>query len=150
MPGGVRQDYSQQGGHRWRILPLPNASIKEGGAIKASIVDNVNQQVTIIEVGTQAAVIASTLTTIMTYTALVRTLVPRIVISGDLPAKVFLVFNTVTIETRRLTASREVEFGYIYPMFMEIGDIVDIKVQHEFAGETGAYESTLHGLPSEA
>jgi len=150
MPGGVRQDYSQQGGHRWRILPLPNASITEGGAIKASIVDNVNQQITIIEVGTQAAVIASTLTTVLTYTAIARTLVPRIVISGELPAKVFIVLNTTTIETRRMTSDRNVEFGYIYPLFMEIGDILDVKVQHEFTGETSAYEATMHGLPAVA
>ena len=146
MPGLGTRDYSQQGGHRWRILPLPNASIKEGGAIKASIVDNVNLPVENIEVGTQAGVVASVLTTVLTFTATARTLVPRIVISGELPAKVFLVLNTVTIETRRMTSDRNVEFLFMHSILLEIGDILDVKVQHEFTGETGNYESTLHGI----
>jgi hypothetical protein len=131
-------------------MPLPNESFNQTGAVRSSIVDNVNQQVTIIKVGGPATVLASTLTTILTYTALAKTLVPRIVVSGELPAKVFIVLNTTTIETRRMTSDRNVEFLYLYPLFMEIGDVLDVKIQHEFTLESGIYDVTLHGLPAVA
>ena len=147
MPFGARQDYSQKGGHRWRVLPLPNASFRQDGAIRTAP-DPIPQEVTIIQTGVQAAVAASILTTLLTYVPVDIVLVPRIVVSGELPAKVFLVLNTVTIETRRMTSDRNMEFDFTYPILLLAGDILDVKVQHEFTAITGAFESTLHGIPA--
>ena len=147
MPGGMRQDYSQVGGHRWRIPILSPNSFRQDGALKAAA-EIIGQEVTTIQTGSQAAVTASTLTTLLTFTATEITLIPRIVVSGELPAKVFLILNTITIETRRMTSDRNIEFNFANPLLLEVGDILDVKVQHEFTAETAAYESTLHGIPA--
>lgn len=148
MPGGLRQDYSQMGGHRWRIPILAPQTVRQDGAIRAAA-EIIGKEVTIIQTGSQAAVTATTLTTLLTFTATENTLVPRIVVSGELPAKVFLVLNTITIETRRMTSERNIVFDFTSPLLLEIGDILDVKVQHEFTAETAAYESTLHGTEAE-
>jgi hypothetical protein len=112
------------------------------------VAEVIGQEVTVIQTGSQAAVTTSTLTTLLTYTATDAINIPRIVVSGELPAKVFLVLNTVTIETRRMTSDRNIEFNFFSPLALVAGDILDVKVQHEFPAETSAYESTLHGMPA--
>lgn len=146
MPSRYSNDYSQRGGHRWRINPLPPNSFDRTGRVRASA-EIFNQVVTDIQTGSNPAVSASTLTTLLTYAPTGAVFVPRIIVSGELPAKVTLVLNTATIETRRLTANRELEFVFKHPLGLVSGDLLDVKVQHEFTGDTGEFETTLHAIP---
>lgn len=93
--------------------------------------------------GTVANVTATTLTTIVSYTALVDKGVTRISCSGTDYAKFSLVLNTVTIEYQRSGPSRNIEFG---PLKLSATDVLDVKVEHFITGDTANFESTIYGV----
>jgi len=107
----------------------------------------VNKKISIRPTATIAAVSAATLTTILTFTATIATFVKNIRLSGELPCRVDFVFNTVFQEAQRLTGSRGVEFWFDAPFPMAIGDVIDMKVFHNFTGATSRYDCTLYGFP---
>lgn len=96
-------------------------------------------------VGAAAAVPASSLTTIVTYTAIVAARITRVSVSGTDYAKFQLFLNTVLIETQRTSPERSLDFLFDVPLGMAPGDILDVKVTHYATGVLADFESTIYG-----
>ena len=98
-------------------------------------------------VGSVTAVPATTLTTIVTKTADASlTNISLISVSGDDYAKYTLVINTVLIDTRRTGPDRNLTFDFTSnPLKTSVGDVIDIKVEHFFTGDTLDFEATIYG-----
>jgi hypothetical protein len=93
--------------------------------------------------GAVANVVATTLTTIVTYTAPAAKGVTRVSCSGTNYAKFSLVLNTTTIEYKRSGPDRNVEFG---AFALSSGDVLDVKVEHYVTGDTADFEATIWGV----
>jgi hypothetical protein len=98
-------------------------------------------------VGAVSAVPATTLTTIVTKTADANlTNISLVSVSGDDYAKYTLVINTVIIDTRRTGPARNLTFDFTSnPLKTSVGDVIDIKVEHFFSGDTLDFEATIYG-----
>lgn len=92
-----------------------------------------------------ANVTASTLTTILTYTAPANQRITRISVSGTDYAKFQIFLNTVLIETRRSGPDRSLDFTFTAPLGMASGNILDVKVTHYAPGVLADFESTIYG-----
>ncbi|MCK5020618.1 MAG: hypothetical protein KAS32_26600 [Candidatus Peribacteraceae bacterium] len=92
--------------------------------------------------GSETNVPSAALTTIVTYTASANTQVSRVSCSGTNYAKYSLVLNTSTIDIKRSSPSRNVEFG---PLSLVNTDILDVKVEHFYTGDQEDYEATIYG-----
>lgn len=90
-------------------------------------------------------VTASTLSTILTYTAATAKRLVRIGVSGTDYAKFQLFLNTVLIETKRSGPDRSLDFAFTSPLSLAIGDILDVKVTHYAPGVSADFESTIYG-----
>lgn len=90
-------------------------------------------------------VTASTLTTILTYTAVAAKKLTRIGVSGTDYAKFQLFLNTVLIETKRSGPDRSLDYSFVSPLALAIGDILDVKVTHYAPGVLADFESTIYG-----
>jgi len=88
---------------------------------------------------------ASTLTTILTFTAASATKITRIAVSGTDYAKFQLFLNTTLIETRRSSPERSMDFVFESPLALDAADIFDVKVTHYAPGVLADFESTLYG-----
>lgn len=88
---------------------------------------------------------ASTLSTIVTYTAVAATRVTRIGVSGTDYAKFQLFLNTVLIETRRTSPERSIDFLFDVPLGLSTGNILEVKVTHYAPGVLADFESTIYG-----
>lgn len=95
--------------------------------------------------GSVTNVPASTLTTILTYTAAVATRLTRISVSGTDYAKFQIFINTVLIETKRSGPDRSLDFSFTSPLALSIGQILDVKVTHYAPGVLADFESTIYG-----
>ena len=98
-------------------------------------------------VGSVANVPASTLTTILTKTADANlTNISIVSVSGEDYAKFTLVINGSDIDVRRSGPQRNVQFDYTSnPLKTNTGDVIDIKVEHFFTGDTLDFEATIFG-----
>jgi len=98
-------------------------------------------------IGTAISVPASTLTTILTKTAdSSLTNISIVSVSGDDYAKYFLVINGSTIDTRRSGPDRNLQFDFTAnPLKTVAGDVIDIKVEHFFAGDFLDFDATIYG-----
>jgi len=97
--------------------------------------------------GSAAGVADTTKTTILsaTYSASFNN-IALISCSGQDYAKYYLTLNTVDIDIRRSGPERNVEFDFkSNPLGLSSGDIVDIKVEHFFTGESLDFEATIYG-----
>jgi len=96
--------------------------------------------------GAVAGVMASTPTTIVTFTASApKTLLSLISVSGTVYAKFQLYKNAALIETRRGGPERTLTFEFSKPLRLLNGDILDVKVTHYQTGESAEFESTVYG-----
>jgi len=95
--------------------------------------------------GAVAGVMANTPTTIVTFTASVKTLLSLISVSGTVYAKFQLFKNATLIETRRGGPERTLTFEFSKPLRILTGDILDVKVTHYQTGESAEFESTVYG-----
>jgi hypothetical protein len=95
--------------------------------------------------GSVTSVTASTLTTILTYTAVAAKRITRIGVSGTDYAKFQLFLNTVPIETKRTGPDRTLDFVFASPLTLAVSDILDIKVTHYAPGVSADFESTIYG-----
>lgn len=86
----------------------------------------------------------STETTILTYTATDKTFITQISASGEAPAK-YKVFINTELKDTIMTNKYNVLFSFLYPLKLEVGDVLDVKVIHEFNGEVLNFNSTLYG-----
>ena len=98
-------------------------------------------------VGSVSNVPANTLTTILTKTADANlTNISIVSVSGQDYAKYTLVINGGDIDVRRSGPQRNVQFDYTSnPLKTTTGDVIDIKVEHFFTGETLDFEATIFG-----
>jgi hypothetical protein len=89
---------------------------------------------------------ASTLQTIVTYTATSpKVLVSQITVTGTVYSMFQLYLNTVLIETRRGGPDRTMSFEFVRPLKLVAGDILDVKASHGHPTETADYNSTVYG-----
>lgn len=105
----------------------------------------VPSNVTALAGGSVTGVTASTLTTILTYTAATAKRLTRIGVSGTDYAKFQIFLNTVLVETKRSGPDRSLDFAFTSPLTMAIGDILDVKVTHYATGVLADFESTIYG-----
>lgn len=101
--------------------------------------------VAILATSSAANVPDSTLTTIVTYTAVAATKITRIAVSGTMYGKFQLFKNTVLFETRRTSPERSTDFAFNSPLSLALGDILDVKVTQFQIGLLGDFESTVYG-----
>lgn len=87
----------------------------------------------------------NTLTTILTYTAVVTTRLTRIGVSGTDYAKFQIFLNTVLIETKRSGPDRSLDFIFTSPFGLVIGDVLDVKVTHYAPSVLADFETTIYG-----
>lgn len=95
--------------------------------------------------GSVTGVLDNVLTTILTHTALAKTLVSHISCTGTVYAKFQLFKNAVLIETRRGGPDRTLVFEFNKPLKLESGDILDVKATHYVVGASEEFEATLYG-----
>lgn len=95
--------------------------------------------------GSATNVPASTLTTLVTYTAVAPARLTRISVSGTDYGKFQLFKNTVLIETKRSSPERSVDFLFTSPLSLASSDILDVKVTHYATGVLADFESTIYG-----
>jgi len=95
--------------------------------------------------GSVTNVPASTLTTILTYTAVVASRLTRIGVSGTDYAKFQIFINTTLIETKRSGPDRSLDFAFTSPLSLSIGDVLDVKVTHYAPGVLADFETTIYG-----
>lgn len=88
---------------------------------------------------------ASTLSTIVTYTAVATTRITRIAVSGTDYAKFQLFLNASLIETRRSSPERSLDFPFDVPLGLAPGDVLDVKVTHYATGVLADFEATIYG-----
>lgn len=99
-----------------------------------------------LAVGSALNVPASTLTTIVTYTAVAATSITRISVSGTDYAKFQLFKNTILIETKRMSPERSLDFIFTNPLGLATTDILEVKVTQYATGVLADYESTIYGV----
>lgn len=95
--------------------------------------------------GALTGVLDGVTTTIVTYTAAVKTLISHITVSGTVYAKYQLYKNATLIETRRGGPDRTLVFGFLRPLKLQATDILDVKVTHYVTTSTADFESTIYG-----
>jgi len=88
---------------------------------------------------------ANTQTTILTYSASGDKKVVRIGCGGDDYAKFQVYINTVLVETKRTGPDRHIDFNWCFPLELNDGDVIDVKVTHYFDGDNLNFEATLYG-----
>jgi len=96
--------------------------------------------------GSIGAVPDNALTTILTLTAGTVHKVTRISCSGSDYAKFQIFINSSLIETRRSSPERTIDFLFLSPLKLEIGQILDVKVTHYYTGDLGQFESTIYSI----
>jgi len=97
--------------------------------------------------GTANNVPASTLTTILTKTADASlTNISIVSVSGEDYAKYTLVINATTIDIRRSGPARNLQFDFTAnPLKTNLGDVIDVKVEHFFSGDLLDFDATIYG-----
>lgn len=101
--------------------------------------------VTALAGGSITAIPAATLSTIVTYTAPAIKKVARIGVSGTIYGTYQLFINTILVETRRSSPARSMDFLFDIPLLMNSGDVMDIKVTHQFTAQLEDFNSTIYG-----
>jgi hypothetical protein len=101
--------------------------------------------VTPLATGALTGVPASTLTTIVTYTAATAKKVSKISCGGSVYAKFQLFFNTVLVDTHRSGPDRAIQLVFDSPLALSVGDILDVKVTHYVTSSTEEFEATVYG-----
>jgi hypothetical protein len=99
-----------------------------------------------LSTGTATGILASTLTTLTTYSPVTNKVITRIAVSGTRYAKYQLFLNTALIETQRTGPDRNLAFIFEpFPLALNATDILDVKVTHYNTGETADFEATVYG-----
>jgi hypothetical protein len=101
--------------------------------------------VTPLATGSATSVPASTLTTIVTYTAVTAKKVSKISCGGSIYAKFQLFINTVLVDTHRSGPDRAIQLVFDSPLSLGAGDVLDVKVTHYVTGELEEFEATVYG-----
>jgi hypothetical protein len=99
-----------------------------------------------VAVGDATNVPSNTLTTVVTLVSNGTNMVTTVGFSGEDYAKFGLYINSVLIDTYRTGPQRNGRFYFEHPYALEVGDVIDVKVTHWFAGETLDFESTMYGF----
>lgn len=98
-----------------------------------------------LAVGGITSIPASTLVTIVTFTAASDVKLSKISVSGTDYAKFQIFKNTSLIETKRSSPERSLDFDFAIPLNLVSGDILDVKVTHYAPGVLADFESTIYG-----
>jgi hypothetical protein len=92
------------------------------------------------------SVSANVETTILTHTATVNENIVRISMTGMEYAKFRIYIDTVLAETVRTGPDRTMALSFIHPLALNVGQVIDIKVEHFVTGQTPDFETTLWGF----
>lgn len=95
--------------------------------------------------GAVTSVPASTLTTIVTFTAVGAVKATKISCGGSIYAKFQLFKNTVLIDTHRSGPDRAIQLVFNPGLALAPGDVLDIKVTHYVTGSLEEFEATVYG-----
>ena len=90
----------------------------------------------------------STKTTILTQSFVASTFENLVLVSvsGSYFAKYFLTINGVDIDIRRSSPDRNLQYDFTgAPVEVNIGDTIDIKVEHFDVGQLHDFEATIYG-----
>jgi len=90
----------------------------------------------------------STKTTILTQVYVGGTFenLVMVSVSGSYFAKYFLTVNGVDIDIRRSSPDRNLQYDFTgAPLEINVGDTIDIKVEHFDIGELHDFEATIYG-----
>ena len=108
--------------------------------------DVVQEAEKVLDEGTDANVVADTLTTIVTFTMTASDKnITRISGSAELYGKFDVIKNGTQIETKRSGPERNVEFTFQNFAFVA-GDIVDVKYTHSYSGKTPEANASIYGF----
>lgn len=107
-----------------------------------------NSPVSVLATGSITTIADGVLSTIVTYTnsSGVAQSVSRIGGSGTFPAQYDLVFDTVTIETKRSGPDYKAEFIFDGPLKVPNGSIIDLKVTHLDPNDTRDFQASIYGV----
>ena len=100
----------------------------------------------LVRYGTLPTVVASTITTILSYTAGADTNISLITASGEAPAKFELFIGGVSKGALRSGPSRSVAWSFPFPLAQNNAIQIDIKVTHFFTGETFEFEAGIYAF----
>ena len=101
---------------------------------------------TVLAEGTDAAVAADVLTTLVSFTMTASDKnVTRVSASAELYGKFDVLKNSVQIETKRSGPARNVEFIFQNFAFVA-GDIIDVKYTHSYSGKTPEANASIYGF----
>ena len=89
---------------------------------------------------------SNTIGTILTLTPIVNQKVVKISCSGGVYAKFQVFIDNNLIETKITGPKRHVVFKYDYPIPLNIGQILDIKVTHFYTGEQVNFDGTIYSI----
>jgi hypothetical protein len=104
------------------------------------------EAVTAYAVGSATSVPSSTETTVVTLTANGVNMMTCINVSGDDYAKWRLYVNSALKETMRTGPDRNGRFYFVHPYTIQANDVVDVKVEHFWAGDNLNFEATVYGF----
>ena len=107
-------------------------------------IDVSSQAASIIIVGQQTLVGASTITTVATMTANGFDHVTKISCSGQESALWQLFINSVLVDTKR--GGLNIEFVWANPLSLTATNVLDVKVTHFYTGETPTFDATIYGF----
>jgi hypothetical protein len=104
------------------------------------------EAVTAYAVGSATNVPANSETTVVTLTANGINMITTINVSGDNYAKWRFYVNSTLKETLRTGPDRNGRFYFVHPYTVNANDVVDVKVEHFYTGDTLNYEATVYGF----
>jgi len=127
---------------------LDTNAIVDGGTVDigGGTLQTFGEAVTAYAVGLASAVPSNTETTIVTLVANGINMMTLINVSGDDYAKYRFYINNTLKETIRTGPDRNGRFYFVHPYTITAGDIVDVKVEHFFSGDTLNFEATIYGF----
>lgn len=100
---------------------------------------------TVLAVGSVGPVAPATETTVASYTAVGNRRIAQVQCSGDVRAKWILYVDGSPIGTKR-GGDRNVEFDYDWPIRIDDGQVLDVKVTHYKSLETPSFDASILGL----
>jgi hypothetical protein len=102
----------------------------------------------IIEYAEVTSIADGTLTTILTHTAAAEENISLIACSGCDYAKFQIFIDTVLKGTKRSGPSSNVEWNYPFPLALDSGQVLDVKVTHFDSLNTHNFEAGLYAFTS--
>lgn len=98
----------------------------------------------VLATGSEDPVAPTVQTTVATYTADAFRRIAQVSCSGDVAAKWVVEIDGDQVDAKRAT-DRNAVFDWDWPLSLQDGQTLDVKVTHYKALETPAFEATIYG-----